>query len=171
MTNVNVTLKGKRTFVYQDSFFQTSIDGGTNTETLKFIQDWNFIPSMDDFDVDQIDTAEPVYTPKSDIVGEFDFLYKNTIDVAETPAIPVDDQSISSWMLGIAAGEPVSITFIIILTAKKDGFVNHGTITYKFTGRIMRTPLVQTRDTGVQEQGVEGEITDIALVQRTAGTN
>ena len=31
MTNVNVTLEGKRTFVYKDSFFQTSIDDGTNT--------------------------------------------------------------------------------------------------------------------------------------------
>ena len=74
-------------------------------------------------------------------------------------------------MLGIASGEPVTITFIIILTAVKDGFTNHGTVTYKFTGRIKRTPLVQTRKTGVQEQGVEGHITDIKLVQKTAGTN
>lgn len=171
MTNVNVTLKGKRTFVYRDSFFQTSIDGGTNTETLKFIQDWGFTPSMDDFDIDKIDTAEPIFTPKSDIVGDFDFLYKNTIDVVETVNPPVDGQSLSSWVLGIAAGEPVTITFIIILTAVKDGFTNHGFVTYQFTGRIMRTPLVQTRDTGVQEQAVEGEITSIVKVQRTAGSN
>jgi len=171
MTDVPVTLQNKRTFVYEDSFFQTSITDGTDTETLKFIQDWNFTPAMDDFDVDKIDTAEPIFTPKSDVKGVFDFLYKNAIDVVETVAVPVDDQSLSSWMIGIANGEPVTITFIIILTAVKDEFANHGFVTYKFTGRIMRTPLVQTRDTGVQEQGVEGEITGIALVQRTAGTN
>ena len=154
-----------RTFVYQDSFYQ--IKNGATTDTLEFIQDWEFTPSMDDFDIDHIDTGKPIFTKKSDIVGTFEFTTKNTVDVYDSTGSS-NLLKATSWMEGIAKGEPVTITFITILTAPKDGGAVNGFVTYEFTGRIMTTPVIQTRDTGVQELLVTGEITDIVKVDLTS---
>lgn len=170
MANTNVTLDPQRTFVYKDSFYQISNDGGSNTDTIKFIQDWEFSPSMADFDIDRIDTGVPIFTPKSDILGTFRFVAKNAIDIYETSATPTDDLSVSKWAIQIANGEPVSITFITKITAVKDGLANSGFITLQFTGRIMDVSLDQIRETGVQELEVNGEITAITEVRKTAGS-
>ncbi len=170
MANTNTNLAEERTFVYEDSFYQISDDGGTNTNTIKFIQDWEFIPSMADFDIDRIDTGEPIFTRKSDILGTFRFVTKNTIDVYDATDPPTDDLTASRWMIQIANGEPVSITFVTILTATKDGNGTHGKLTIQFTGRIMETPLIRVRDTGVQELEVTGEITAIQKVDVTPGS-
>ncbi len=71
-----------------------AVSRSTN-KTLKFIQDWGFTPSMDDFDIDRIDTAEPIFTPKSDIVGTFRFLTKNTVDIYDTNVVPTDELTAS----------------------------------------------------------------------------
>lgn len=164
MANQIVGLEENRTFVYEDSFYQ--IDDGSDTDTLQFIQDWSFTPSMDDFDIDRIDTGKPIYTPKSDIKGTFFFNTKNTTDVYAGTGSS-DLLKATTWMEAIAKGDPVSIVFITILTAPKDGGTTNATVTYKFTGRIMSTPLTRTRDTGVHELEVRGEITDIEKVDLT----
>lgn len=163
MADANVGLAIKRTFVYQDSFYQISDDAGASAHTIKFIQDWTFTPSMADFDIDNIDTADPIFTPKSDIKGTFNFVMKNTIDIYDNTIPPNDDLTASSWMIGIAIGEPVKITFITILKAPKANPAE--TLTIQFTGRIMDTPLTQVRKTGVHELEVIGEITGITKVQ------
>jgi len=159
-----VNTPDNRTFVYEDSFYQ--IKSGATTDVLQFIQDWEFTPSMDDFDIDKIDTAEPIFTKKSDIVGTFAFTTKNTVDVYDGTGSS-NLLKATTWMESIAKGEPVSITFITILTAPKDAGPTHGTVTYEFTGRIMTTPVIQVRDTGVQELQVTGEITGITKVDFT----
>lgn len=166
---VDITQPGNRTFVYEDSFFQ--INDGASTDTIKFIQDWNFTPSMDDFDIDRIDTADPIFSKKSDIIGTFSFLTKNTVDIYDTTDPSSDLLTATNWIKNIAAGEPTSITIISILTSPKDGAVGSNSfVTVEWTGRIMSTPLVQVRDTGVQEYEVIGEITAISEVKRTAAT-
>jgi len=167
MANETVTQQETRTFVYEDSFYQ--INGGGDIDTLQFIQDWEFAPSMDDFDIDKIDTGEPIFTKKSDVIGTFFFTTKNTTDIyAGTGS--TDILKATTWMEGIAKGEPVSITFITILTAPKDGGTTNSTVTYQFTGRIMTTPINRTRDSGVHELEVRGEITGINKVDLTPKT-
>lgn len=167
MANETVTLPSNRTFVYEDAFFQ--INDGIDTDTIQFIQDWEFTPSMDDFDIDKIDTAEPIFTKMSDIVGTFFFTTKNATDLyAATGSSNL--LKATTWMEAISKGEPVSITFIIILTAPKDGGTTNGFITYQFTGRIMSAPLSRVRDTGVHELEVRGEITAINKVDFTPKT-
>ena len=61
-----------RTFVYEDSPFQF-VDN-TGNRRLALIQNWNFTPNMADFDIDRIDTAAPIFTKKSDILGSFSFM-------------------------------------------------------------------------------------------------
>ena len=163
-----ITQPSQRTFVYRDSFFQ--IDDGVSNDTLKFIQDWNFTPSMANFDIDNIDDATPIFSPKDDILGEFSLDFKNAIDIYDTSNDSDDLLTATAWMLRIKEGNPAVITFITILTAFDDGLTTHGTVTVQWTGRIMTVPLNQTRDTGVQELGVTGEITDIVIVQRTPGS-
>lgn len=164
---VDITEPSERTFVYTDSFFQ--INDGVATDTIKFIQDWNFTPSMDDFDIDRIDTGKPIFTRKSDIIGTFNFLTKNTTDIYDTTDPSTDELTATNWIKNIAAGAPTEITIISILTAPKDGAASTNSfVTIQWTGRIMSTPLVQVRDTGVQEFEVIGEITAIDTVQQTA---
>lgn len=163
-----ITQPSQRTFVYKNSFFQ--IDDGVNNDTIKFIQDWEFLASMDDFDIDNIDTATPIFTPKSDILGTFSFNPKNAIDIYDTANDSDDLLTATAWMLRIKEGNPAVITFIVILTAFDDGLTTHGTVTIQWTGRIMNPGVIQTRNTGVQELVVSGEITDIEIVQRTPGS-
>lgn len=163
-----ITQPSQRTFVYKDSFFQ--IDDGVNNDRIKFIQDWEFLPSMDDFDIDNLDDATPIFTPKSDILGTFSFNPKNAIDIYDTANDSDDLLTATAWMLRIKEGNPAVITFITILTAFNDGLSTHGKVTLQWTGRIMNPGVTQTRNTGVQELIASGEITDIVVVQRTPGS-
>jgi len=163
---VDITESSNRTFVYTDSFFQ--INDGSITDTIKFIQDWDFTPSMDDFDIDRIDTGIPIFTRKSDIIGTFSFLTKNTTDIYDITDPSTDELTATNWIKQIADGTPTEITIISILTSPKDGATNNSSVTIQWSGRIMSTALIQVRDTGVQEFEVIGEITGIDTVQRTA---
>lgn len=164
MTDSNVNLSSTRTFTYTDSFFQ--VDDGTDNNTLKFIQDWNFTPSMDDFDIDRIDSGDPIFTRKSDILGGFAFNTKNTVDIYSTSNTSTDLLLATNWINNIADGTPTAISFISILKSPKQD--TNPFVTLEWTGRIMSCNVVQVRDTGVQEFEVEGEITAITTVQRSS---
>jgi len=165
---VDITNSENRTFVYTDSFFQ--INDGSNTDTIKFIQDWDFTPSMDDFDLDYIDTGKPIFTRKSDIIGTFSFLTKNTTDIYDTDDSSTDELTATNWIKQIANGTPTEITIISILTSPQDEATTNSFVTIQWTGRIMSTELTQVRDTGVQEFQVIGEMTSVTTAQRTAAS-
>ena len=152
-----------RTFVYEDSPFQFEDAGGT--KRLALIQNWTFTPNMADFDIDKIDTADPIFTKKSDILGSFSFNTKNTVDFYD-PGSALEPDTYAFWALQIAQGKPVTIT--ILLTMKAPDSAGNKTAKVLFNGRIMSCPLDRVEETGVHEFTVNGEITEITSITRTA---
>lgn len=152
-----------RTFVYDNSIFQF-IDAGGN-KTLQFIQNWEFTPNMADFDIDKIDTADPIFTKKSDIIGTFSFNPKNTVDFYE-PGSASEPTTYAWWATQIALGQPPTITILLTMNAPKSSGDKFARVQFK--GRVMSAPLTRVEETGVHEFTVNGEITEITSVTRSA---
>jgi hypothetical protein len=152
-----------RTFVYEDSPFQF-IDG-TGIKRLLLLQNWNFTPNMADFDIDKIDTAAPIFTKKSDIIGSFSFNTKNTVDFYE-PGSAVNPTTYAWWATQIALGQPPVVTFLATMRAPDSAGNQFAKIQYN--GRIMSCPLDRVSETGVHEFIVNGEIIEITSVTRSA---
>lgn len=145
-----------RTFVYEDSFLQFTAGG---IKILQLIKNWNFTPNIADFDIDRIDTAAPIYTKKSDVIGTFSFDTVSTIDLFATDGSAADPNYYKFWALQIADGDPPIITIAMILHAPKATGDQDAVIT--FQGRITSCPLDRTQETGVHTVAVSGEITAI----------
>lgn len=152
-----------RTFVYEDSVFQF-IDAGGN-KTLEMIKNWNFTPNMSDFDIDRIDTAAPIFTKKSDILGTFSFDSVNSVDLYE-PGSSSLPTTYAWWATQIALGEPPTITILATMRAPKSTGNQFARV--QFNGRIMSVPLNRTDETGTHKFTVNGEITEITSVTRAA---
>jgi len=158
-----------RTGTYEEdgTFVQWADD--SNAKKLAFATAWNFTPSMDEWDVDRIDTAGPIYTKVNDILGTFSFNLKNLVSLYDTAASPSDDLLLSKWIENIANGTPSSIIFAPVMkavNADSNSFLN-----LIFTGRVMDVPLDQVLDQGVQDVVISGEITTITQVRRQATAN
>lgn len=162
-----------RTGTYEDggTFIQWS--DGTNANKLAFATAWNFTPSMDEWDIDRIDTAAPIFTKISDVLGTFSFNIKNLVSLYDTVNPPTDDLSLSKWIIDIAAGQPPSIIFAPVMK----GVETNGNpptnpfINLIFTGRVMNVPIDQVLDQGVQDVVISGEIIDIGQIRRESTAN
>ncbi len=152
-----------RTFVYENSPFQFSDAGGI--KRLAMIKNWTFAPNMSDFDIDKIDTAAPIFTKKSDILGTFQFDTVNTVDFYD-PGSASEPDTYAFWALQIAAGTPVTITILVTMNAPNSTGNKFAKIL--FNGRIMSCPQIRNQDTGVHTFNVIGEITEITSITRTA---
>lgn len=160
---MSINLENDRTFVYENSPFQFIDAGGT--KRLGLIKNWNFTPNMSDFDIDKIDTARPVYTKKSDILGTFSFDTVNTVDFYDAGSAAEPD-TYAYWALQIAQGEPVEITILLTMHAPNSAGSQNANI--RFIGRIMSCPQNRAEDTGAHTFSVNGEITEITSITRTA---
>lgn len=141
----------------------------SNTIKLAFATAWNFTPSMDEWDIDRIDSAGPIFTKVNDILGTFSFNLKNAVSLYDTLAVPTNPILLSNWVADIANGQPPSITFAPVMKAvdaTSNKFLN-----LIFIGRIMSVPLDQVLDQGVQDVVISGEITTINQIRRSASAN
>lgn len=152
-----------RTFVYENSPFQF-VDAGGN-KRLALVKNWNFTPNMSDFDIDRIDTAAPIFTKKSDILGTFNFDTVNTVDFYE-PGSTTEPTTYAWWATQIALGQPPSITFLVTMHAPNSQGDQFARV--RFVGRVMSVPLNRVDETGVHTFQVNGEITQIVSVERDA---
>lgn len=152
-----------RLFEYDGSVFQF-VDN-TGNRRVVFIQDFEVNFNMDDFDIDRIDTAAPIFTKKSDILGTWSFNIKSTIDLFDTGSA-LSPITYAFWATQIAAGEPPTIDFLLTQNAPNSTGDKFGNIRYQ--GRVMTTPFTRVRDRGVFENLVTGEITNLTSISRTA---
>jgi len=153
-----------RTFVYENSVFQ--IDGNGGPRTMGFVKNWNFTPNMSDFDIDRIDSAAPIFTKKSDILGTFSFDTVSTVDLYGAGGDADNPVTYAFWATQIALGEPPTITFFVKMNAPKSSGDKFGNI--QFSGRVMSCPVVRLANTGTQTVSVNGEIIQIGPITRTA---
>jgi len=152
----------ERTFVY-DVASTFTVAGSPK---LVFIQDWEFAPSMAEFDIDRIDSAAPIFTKKSDILGTFSFRIKNTTDMYATTFTGGSDQQITKWVNGISLGNPSAIAFVIKVKAADPAATGVEIVTYSYTGRVMDVSVTRTDETGVHDAIITGEITAITETSR-----
>jgi len=141
----------------------------TNAVKLVFVSSWNFTPSMDQWDIDRIDTAAPIFTKVTDILGTYSFNVKNATSLYDTALPATNDLLFSKWIADIAIGQPSVITFAPVLKSAESlttPFVN-----FIWTGRINSLPIDQVADQGVHDVVIQGDITAITQARREASAN
>lgn len=166
VTNIPPT---DRTGTYEDGDTFVQWTDNTNAVKLSFATGWNFTPSMDAWDADKIDTAEPIFTKISDVLGTFSLDLKNTISLYDTALPPTNPLLLSKWIADIAIGKPPSIIFAPVMKSAES--LTNPFINFIYTGRIMNLPIDQVLEQGVQDAQISGEITNIAQVRREATAN
>ena len=163
----------ERTGTYEDGGTFVQWADATNAKKLAFATAWNFTPSMDAWDIDRIDTAKPIFTKTSDILGSFSFNLKNLVSLYDTASPPTDELLLSKWIVDIAAGQPPEIIFAPVMRAVETNgsLPTNPFINLIFTGRVMNVPIDQVLDQGVQDVVISGDIIDIDQIRREAAAN
>lgn len=162
-----------RTGTYEEGLSFVQWADATNAKKLAIVSAWNFTPSMDEWDIDRIDTAKPIFTKISDVQGTFSFNIKNLVSLSDTAKPPTDPLLLSKWIIDISVGNPPEIIFAPVMRAvKTDGALpSNPFINLIFTGRIMSVPIDQVIDQGIQDVVISGEVIDIDQVRREATAN
>ena len=159
-----------RTGTYEDGGTFVQWADITNAKKIAFASAWNFTPSMDEWDIDRIDTAKPIFTKITDILGTFSFNLKNLVSLYDIEKPPTDPLLLSKWIIDIKNGEPPEITFAPVMKAVDPSLTNPF-INLIFTGRVTSVPIDQVLDQGVQDVVISGEIIDIDQIRREAAAN
>ena len=168
MADTIINEENNRTFTYDAlSIFRMDSTSG-NTSTLAYILNWNFNPNMAEFDITRIDSAKPIFTPKSDILGSFDFEVGNTTEIYDGSIGTLNEALVTYWVNQIALGDPVDTTFLVKMHADDPDAAGNTFVTFSYTGRIMDVSIVRVEETGINTVTVSGEITAITSVLRTS---
>jgi len=170
VTNILTT---ERIATYEEGGTFVQWTDGVDAIKLAFVSAWNFTPSMDEWDIERIDTAAPIYTKITDILGTFSFNIKNAISLYDTALPATDPILLSKWITDIASGEPPSIIFAPVMKAPSTGgsFPNNPFVNLIFTGRITSVPIDQVLDQGVPDVVITGDITAFDQIRREATAN
>jgi len=170
---VNTILTSERLATYEQGGTFVQWADVTNAVKLSFVTAWTFTPSMDEWDIDKIDTAAPIFTKTSDILGTYSFSLKNAVSLYDTALPSTDPLLLSTWIENIAIGQPSTIIFAPVMKAAptNGSFPTNPFINLIFTGRIMSVPLDQVLDQGVPDVVISGDITDISQIRREATAN
>lgn len=162
-----------RTGTYEEGLSFVQWADATNAKKLAIVSAWNFTPSMDEWDVDRIDTAKPIFTKISDVIGIFSFNIKDLVSLYDTAKPPTDPLLLSKWIVDIAAGNPPEIIFAPVMRAvKTDGNLpTNPFVNLIFTGRVMSVPIDQVIDQGIQDVVISGEVIDVDQIRREAAAN
>ncbi len=162
-----------RTGTYEDGGTFIQWADATNAKKIAFTSAWNFTASMDEWDIDRIDTAKPIFTKITDIVGTFSFNVKNLVSLFDTAKPPTDPLLLSKWIIDIKDGQPPEIIFAPVMKAVKTSgvFPTNPFINLIFTGRVMNVPIDQVLDQGVQDVVISGDVIDIDQIRREAAAN
>lgn len=113
---------------------------------------------------DFMGSGESVFTQAGDVIGNFSFSLKNTVDIYKVGTATVNDNLdlLGTWLTRLADIDPPEITFVQTYVARKQSTNNRIRIT--FTGRIMTPELSQLVDQAVDEATVDGEITQLTSI-------
>lgn len=162
-----------RTGTYEEGLSFVQWTDGVNAKKLAIVSAWNFSPSMAEWDTDRIDTAKPIFTKISDVLGTFSFNIKNLVSLYDTAKPPTDPLLLSKWIIDIKNGNPPEIIFAPVMRAvKTDGALpTNPFVNLIFTGRVTDVPIDQVIDQGIQDVVISGDIIDIDQVRREAAAN
>lgn len=162
-----------RTGTYEEGLSFVQWTDNTNAKKLAIVSAWNFTSSMDEWDTNRIDTAKPIFTKISDVVGTFSFNIKNLVSLYDTAKPPTDPLLLSKWIIDIAAGNPPEIIFAPVMRAVKTNgsLPTNPFVNLIFTGRVNSVPIDQVIDQGIQDVVISGDVIDIDQVRRESSAN
>lgn len=162
-----------RTFVYPSvtgqTFIQWGKEGDDDAVKIIFASGWNFTPSMTEFQVDRIDSADPIYTRISDVIGTFTVNLKSASSLFDPLATPANEVLLSHIIAEIAAGKPPVLIFAPVIYAKDGTGAKYVNLVFK--GRVMDMPFDQSPDQGMQDITISGEVIEITKVRRETTAN
>ena len=145
------------------------IDGFVKVEGViwLFVQGLTAIFDANVFTRDLIGTGQPVFTQLGDVIGNFNFNTKNTVDIYKvgTALISDDSELIGTMLKAIAAQAPLKVQIVQTLVARDAGGVNDR-IRITFDGRIMKPEISWLVDVAVDDVVIDGEITNLVSVIR-----
>lgn len=146
------------------------IDGTISIAGSKplFVQGMEITIDAASFQRDFTGDGESVFTQNGDIVGEFSFSLKNTVDLYTSSTVATDQKTISFWMQQIAKLSPPIITFIENFTAGDSAASGVTNARITFNGRIMSSKTMMNVDDAIEDVEVTGEVTTLTQVQRIA---
>lgn len=146
------------------------IDGTISIAGSKplFVQGMEINIDANSFQRDFMGDGESVFTQNGDIIGDFSFNLKNTVDLYSSVAVATDTKTMSFWMQQIAKLSPPIITFIENFTAGDSTASGVTNARITFSGRIMTSKTIMNVDDAIEDAEVTGEVTTLTQVQRVA---
>ncbi len=163
MANILIGAGVERTHTYKGIL---QADVGANTYQYKLIQDMSAIIDDTELDRDRIDDGSPVFTGTGDVIGNFDFTLKGSVDLTDANAAPTNAWLLSHWQYQLSIRTPAEVAFIQTFEAPDS--VGNDFTRLRFTGRIMSAGPDRQRERGVDEVVVSGEIIAFTSFLRAA---
>ena len=157
MANILKGAAVERTIRYKGGLLQ--IDDGVDTHQIKFAKEFEAQFNDEFVDEDIIDDGAPVFSQKTDRIGNFRLFMKNVIDMIDAPAVPTDQETLSYWITQIADGEFPTLKFIKLYKAPKSAGNKFARL--RITCRIKDVKMSTLDDVAVDEAEILGEITSI----------
>lgn len=164
MVNTILGSNADKTVRYRGGILQ--IDNGANTTQLAFAKEFEAQFNDEFVDEDLLDVGTPIFSPKSDRIGNFRILSKNTIDaISGTVPAPSGD-TVSSWITRIAATEFPLLSFIKVVKAPSSAGNKFGRL--KIDCRMMDIKFSTLDDVGLDEYEIIGDIIAFTSFKREA---
>lgn len=134
------------------------------TKKYIFIQGMTTVWDSGNYARDSIGSGTSIFTQNADVIGNFNFLMKNTIDLYQLDSGVENDSFLSNWLKNHAKQQPTTVQFTQTFTAR-DQTVDKQ-VRLVFTGRIMKPEISQLVDVAVDEIVIDGEILTLLNAER-----
>ena len=147
----------------------TSASDGTGSvlnQQLRFAKSLKYVIDDSEVQRDRIDDATPVFTRLGDVLGTFEFNFKDTIDMYDAINPSSDTSTLSYWLEQIAALNYPLITFVHQKEAPNSAGNKFARPT--FSGRLMKVNMLKDITLAIEEATIEGEITAFTSAIRAA---
>ncbi len=164
MANTIVGSNAEKTLHYRGGLLQ--VDNGANTTQLAFAKDFEAQFNDEFVDEDFLDTGTPVYSPKSDKIGNFRILMKNTIDMISGTVPAPSGDTLSYWITQIAAAEYPELSFIKVIKAPNSAGDKFGRL--RIDCRIKDIKFSTLDDNAIDEAEILGDIVGFTSFKREA---
>jgi len=164
MVNTILGSNAEKTVKYRGGILQ--VDNGANTTQLAFAKEFEAQFNDEFVDEDLLDDGTPIFSPKSDRIGNFRILLKNTIDLLSGTVPAPSGDTLSYWITQVAAGAFPTLSFIRVVKAPDSAGNKFGRL--KIDCRIMDVKVSALDDVGIEEDEIIGDIIAFTSFKREA---
>lgn len=134
------------------------------TKKYIFVQGLTTVWDSGLYEIDHIGTGDSVFTQAGDVIGSFQFLMKNTIDLMQLDSGVENDSFLSNWLKNHAKQAPTVVQFTQTFTARDQ--TTDPQTRLVFTGRIIKPEISQLVDVAVDDVVIDGDILTLLNAER-----